>query len=583
MQNSSFNSVYLIIILVIVAIFFVIIFGYLIWNNGKKRQKEKFQKQIDQLEQQKNQILASSVEASLATVRKFEQTERINKKYKKWTKVWQNSRQVLQKNMTGLFQEAEDTLEHHQFKEFPVAVLKIRKVILEQEAIVKKLEEELDSFIQDEQAIQKNYEEVKETLQQVEQLFYANKSSLEDFASKIEGHLKVYNKNLYTILENVGVDESRIVEEKLARLKTVVLDEYNLIKELPNAIALYRRVLLPQLKVLQDAYQEMKEKDFLFQGLSLDLRMEKLAEQVEEVGTLVESFDLKTIENKGVHIRRQFEEIQQIFVHERNSKKEAEVKIDKLNQHMNRLRFDKEDFLDEWNKVLKRYQISKEQTAQVDKFSAQVLSAETKMILFNNQYEKNQEAYIVLLKELKAFELTLNELQYRLDRLVKVMETIREDETYIFAQYKQLRYMYHRSKRKIMQVPIDLLPNDYLLKKDEALLSLKEIEEQLNLEVLDVERLTELIEIAQHLAIRFYKDTNMIVKAASFAEKAIIYSNRYLFDKDVRRNLSKAEYLYNQGDYTEALDIALSTLEEVEPGIYQTLFDAYEHALNKEE
>ena len=269
-------------------------------------------------------------------------------------------------------------------------------------------------------------------------------------------------------------------------------------------------------------------------------------------------------------------------MNEKAAKDDVEHSIESLNQRVNRLRFDKEAFIQEWNDITKRYEITRQQIQQVDVFSAQVLSAETRMIQFNNQYEKNEEANVVLVNELKNFMKHLNELEHSLEKLRGNLETVKEDEVYIHAQYKQLKYMLHRSKRKIYQIANETLSEEYMLKNEEAVKALDEIKKYLNQEVLDVQLLTELIETAQHLSIRFYKDTNMLIKAASFAEKSIIYCNRYRFDNDVIRNLAKAEYYYTQGDYTESLDIALTTLEAVEPGIYELLLTAYEAAVEKE-
>ncbi len=574
--------IWVVAIIVVGIVLVIALLVLFVFSKSRKNQRLRYQKQIDALDERKNRLLAATIESSLAKIRTFEQTERVAAKYKTWLQAWQQTRDSLEKDFSMEILAVEDILENNKFKQFPAKYEEVSQKLDVLEKKVKNLEVDTREFVKNEESIHQHFEAVKDTLKQVAQLFYANKTSLEPYTSQLKVQLEDFDKDLYAILDTMDKEDKKIVAEKLTKLKSQILAQYTLLKELPNAIALNLKVLQPQLKVLEKAYEEMTELGFLFQGLNLDVRIDKLREKIKEVQELTDRFDLITIESKGVYIRKQIEEIHQIFVNEKMAKHEVAHLIEQLNQRVNRLRFDKETFLEAWNKVLKRYEISKDKIVQVDTFSAQVLSAETKMILYNNQIEKNQEANVVLLAELKTFEQHLNELQYTLSKLQKHLDTVKEDEIYIHAQYKQLRYMHHRSKRKVSQIPVELLSDEYLLKNDEAVLALKDIEENLKFEVLDVKRLTELIEIAQHLSIRFYKDTNMLIKAAAFAEKAIIYSNRYRFDRDVQRNLSKAEYLYNQGEYTEALDIALSTLEDVEPGIYDMLFTAYESSVQKE-
>jgi len=558
------------------------ILASILYKKNLKNKRSRLQSKIDALDENRNKLLASTIEVKLAKVRAFEQTERIATKYKEWLQSWQTIRNTLEKEITAGIIELTDTLERNKFTHFPILEENMVKVISEQTEQVGQLEEVITTFVANEESVQKLYETVKDALKQVAQLFYANKTSLEPYVNQLQVRIEDLDKELQSKLILTDTETKAVVEEQLNKLKTGIYEEYTIIKELPNAIALNSKVLQPQLLILEKAYKEMIDQKFLFQGLNLDNRIEKLKDRVRVIQEQIDRFELKTIEASGVYIRKQIEEIHQILVNEKNAKVDADETIEKLKQKMNKLRFEKEDFLDEWNKVLKRYEITKEQINSVDAFSAQVLSAETKMILYNNQFEKNQEAYVVLLSDLKAFDQYLNELTFILTKLNKQLESTKEDEVYIRAQYKQLKYMHHRSKRKVSQIPSELLSDEYLLKNDEAVLSLQDIETNLQLEVLDVNRLTELIEIAQHLSIRFYKDTNMLIKTAAFAEKAIIYSNRYRFDKEVQRNMTKAGYLYKQGEYTDALDIALSTLETVEPGIYDVLFSAYENAVQKE-
>lgn len=563
----------------------VIILGIVMYSYSQiqKNKHQKLQKQVDDLASRKNKLFASTVEASLAKIRTFEQTERISTQYRNWLTMWQQTKTRLEKDMQQELLDLEDLLERHKFKLLPPKIDTMTTNITNIEQQVSVMEREIDEFVKNEAQIHKQFEVVKDALKQVAQLFFANQSSLDPYTKELENHLEEKDKMLYNILDSMDTQDKQVVAQELDSLQQAILNDYTLIKEMPNALALTSKVLLPQMQVLDKAYHEMLEQGFLFQGLNLNTRIEKMKDRIAEIQNLIAQFQLTDIEVKGIYVRKQIEEMHIMLVNEKNAKDDVIRQLEHINQKMNKLRFDKETFLDAWNKLIKRYEVDKDKLHHVDSFSAQVLSAETKTILFNNQFEKNQEAYVVLLDELRIFEQHLNELQYGLLQLQKIVESIKEDEVYINAQYKQLCYMHHRSKRKINQLPIDLLPDEYLLKNDEAILSLKEIAEYLTSDVLDVKRLTELIEIAQHLSIRFYKDTNMLIKAAAFAEKAIIYSNRYRFDPHVQRQLAKAEYLYNQGEYTESLDIALTTLEAVTPGIYSMLFQSYEAAIQKED
>ena len=76
---------------------------------------------------------------------------------------------------------------------------------------------------------------------------------------------------------------------------------------------------------------------------------------------------------------------------------------------------------------------------------------------------------------------------------------------------------------------------------------------------------------------RLFNTTNETVKTAWMAETAIVYGNRYRpVNKDIDLGLTKAENLFNKGNFKASLENAINTINIVEPGIHQRLLDAYQ-------
>ena len=65
-----------------------------------------------------------------------------------------------------------------------------------------------------------------------------------------------------------------------------------------------------------------------------------------------------------------------------------------------------------------------------------------------------------------------------------------------------------------------------------------------------------------------------MVKLALLSEYAIVYGNRYRSSKpSINDGLIKAEKLFFKGDYKKSLDLSISTLDSVEPGIHKKILD----------
>ena len=61
-----------------------------------------------------------------------------------------------------------------------------------------------------------------------------------------------------------------------------------------------------------------------------------------------------------------------------------------------------------------------------------------------------------------------------------------------------------------------------------------------------------------------------------FAEKAIVYGNRYRSSYDeIDKNLTISEQLFHKGEYKKSFEYTISVLDKIEPGIYDKILNLY--------
>ena len=86
------------------------------------------------------------------------------------------------------------------------------------------------------------------------------------------------------------------------------------------------------------------------------------------------------------------------------------------------------------------------------------------------------------------------------------------------------------------------------------------------------------VDTARDLVLKVYNTTKETVKTAKMAETAIVYGNRYRpINTEVDIGLSKAEKLFFQGKFKNALETAIHAINIIEPGIYKKLMDEYQN------
>ena len=92
------------------------------------------------------------------------------------------------------------------------------------------------------------------------------------------------------------------------------------------------------------------------------------------------------------------------------------------------------------------------------------------------------------------------------------------------------------------------------------------------------------VDTARDLSLKVYNTAFTTVKAASMAENAIVYGNRYrAVNKEINNGLSRAERLFFKGQFNDALSEAIKSINVIEPGIKDKLLDEYKDEYGIEE
>ena len=70
-----------------------------------------------------------------------------------------------------------------------------------------------------------------------------------------------------------------------------------------------------------------------------------------------------------------------------------------------------------------------------------------------------------------------------------------------------------------------------------------------------------------------------MIKTAQLAEMAIVYGNRYRSEvREIDKGLENAEMLYLKGNYKDALEVSISSIELIESDIHKKLLDLYQES-----
>jgi septation ring formation regulator len=89
---------------------------------------------------------------------------------------------------------------------------------------------------------------------------------------------------------------------------------------------------------------------------------------------------------------------------------------------------------------------------------------------------------------------------------------------------------------------------------------------------LNIETLNSTVNDAIDVVYRLYNNVNNLVGTVEMIENTIVFANKYRpYSPEMDAQLTRAELLFRNGDYTQAIKVALSAAEKIQPFSYDEL------------
>ena len=120
---------------------------------------------------------------------------------------------------------------------------------------------------------------------------------------------------------------------------------------------------------------------------------------------------------------------------------------------------------------------------------------------------------------------------------------------------------------------IPLIPKNYYIELSEANDALDEMINELNKKPISIKTLNTRVDTARDLVLKLYKSSTEITKNACLAENMIVYANRFRVSSKIDDILQRAEKLFFEGKYKDALEIAVNVISEFDQDIHKKIIE----------
>ncbi|MBS7124327.1 MAG: hypothetical protein KH086_08110, partial [Coprobacillus sp.] len=161
------------------------------------------------------------------------------------------------------------------------------------------------------------------------------------------------------------------------------------------------------------------------------------------------------------------------------------------------------------------------------------------------------------------------------DSLIKhneLAETLRIQEKRALDELDNINIVLLEIKSEIRNKHLPMISESYQDYIDDSYKKADAILNFIRKRPIDLKSLSLQVDAARDVIYKLYDNVHNLIVTAEMVEDAIVFGNRYRSSfLEVNTELTKAELLYRNGEYTKALSTAVDIIEKIKPDSYEML------------
>lgn len=373
---------------------------------------------------------------------------------------------------------------------------------------------------------------------------------------------------LETLMNNqMFADAKNFTEEIENRIDSL---QENL-KDLPSYVYVVSDLLPSKIDKVDELITSLEGDEYALEEMNIAARRQEVDEQMEESIAHVKNVDIKGAAEVLEPLTGLIEELVIDLGKELDSYKQFKEKWRESYNELQRLTDVYQNTMKEYRRLITEFVIDEEEVVISKKYKEfkQIQKDANDLI---EQMESGHFAYANMLEHVENLYDRMMQHDAYLEEFKKQKEDIDTKNQKTEELLENINIVLLEIKSEIKNEHLPLVNDSY---RDYIADSYNKVEEIKRFKTHKPVVLNELcakVEGARDVIYKLYDNVHNMIVTAGMVEDAIVYANRYrsMF-LEVNTELTKAEVLFRNGEYRNALQVAVDILERLEPGKYEEL------------
>lgn len=350
------------------------------------------------------------------------------------------------------------------------------------------------------------------------------------------------------------------------------------IRDLPTYLSLAKNYIPSEIEKIQNRIVNLKANGYSLVRINAESRVLQMQEQLKSILEDIDHLDLNSVGENLNTITNEINQLNNEFEIEESSQQE-------FMQIYNDIFTKTESLRDKYSKAMQEFEKLKTLYVMTDESMNLVKEAETlEDIITNMTYLKEtiregQFSYQEMVGKLKELQVDTDSFDMKLQHFNSKRDEMYLCEKRALDELENINIVLLEIKSQIKNKQLPVINESYKDYIADSYRKANEIQFLCKSRPIILETLTHQVDVARDIIYKLYDNIHNLIVTADMVEEAIVFGNRYRSSfLEVNTELTKAEVLYRNGEYTKALSTAVDIIEKIKPGSYERLINKSQKA-----
>ena len=542
-----------------------------VWLISRSLKKRKAKRRLQDLEAEVNEIRSNSLQYKYNKASAF---ARVNDDIVDRLKNLTPKYQICQKSLhscDALMDEIQDLVSRHRYSKAMKAMDELETVLDDTEERVRIVNQSLDHILAKETEVRNKSNALKERFRNVKNIYQSNRAAyysgsafVDTYIGEVEGMFDTFEEWMFASNFNKAKEEIDKISAKTDELSEIV-------SQTPDLYMKAKQLLPQAMNEVEVQKNEIAEAKVDISYLNVDQKMEAIRNALTDALSKLDNGNLKAAGDALDAISDQILALQEDISKERKAFDEIHGDLEsnfaivdevegELNEIISLYANIKDRFgLEDWTKRFKQAQ------EQMNSLKAQRAVIQEELAREDTLQADVVHNYRDFADRTIAFGRQVREMK-------QMLVGATSDENRARKQVVKLQLILNEVRLNTMNKQLPSVSDQFAQDLQEGEDKIQSVKNILSHSPLDVEALNGQLQDTIDFVYKLYNNANNLAGVAVMVENAIVFGNRFRSTyPSLDSELTRAEFCFQNGEYTRALKIAIQAIENLHPGVYEKL------------